>query len=600
LLLTETQDRAAQLEKITHIETALSQAQDEVGVLEALALFFDQKQAASIHYTVEEDKPTAAFTVAHWENGRIQRDDELLYKPFDIQSHAGLNLGLKQPDRISFVSDIQSDKRISKAAVKEAKKIGFRSIIVIPLRSAGRWQGFISVKQPQAHEFSAAEIALWEQLRESLAAIIASRRAYLAQQDALSETAVLYETGAQLSVARSYDSVLDVLRKNTVLGQNITNVSIMFFEHEWRQDKMPEYADVLTYWSAVAPDRAKLRFHYKDYPSSSKILEKLNKPLVFKDVSHSAEMDKNLKKMLVKGFNANTFVLFPMVVRGNWIGYVNAMYPQPTDLSEKDIRRTEAIIQQAGVAVQGLRNLEQAEQQALEARNRSNELVILNEMGRSLTALVDMDSILENVYRYTARLMDATNFYVSFFDGKRDEITFALDIRGDRVMKNAGTRKAGKGLTEHIIYSKEPLLIPEEVDGKLDELGIEKIGPSSASWLGVPLMVGSQVIGVIGLQNWDMPRSYNEQHLRLLTSVAAQTAIAVENARLFEQIQARARRERILREVTAKVRSGADADTVMRTAVSEIGRALGRRTFVYLNETGSQETKADKEEVYGD
>jgi GAF domain-containing protein len=329
-------------------------------------------------------------------------------------------------------------------------------------------------------------------------------------------------------------------------------------------------------------------------------LEKLNKPLVFKDVSHSAEMDKNLKKMLVKGFNANTFVLFPMVVRGNWIGYVNAMYPQPTDLSEKDIRRTEAIIQQAGVAVQGLRNLEQAEQQALEARNRSNELVILNEMGRSLTALVDMDSILENVYRYTARLMDATNFYVSFFDGKRDEITFALDIRGDRVMKNAGTRKAGKGLTEHIIYSKEPLLIPEDVDGKLDELGIEKIGPSSASWLGVPLMVGSQVIGVIGLQNWDMPRSYNEQHLRLLTSVAAQTAIAVENARLFEQIQARARRERILREVTAKVRSGADADTVMRTAVSEIGRALGRRTFVYLNETGSQETKADKEEVYGD
>jgi transcriptional regulator with GAF, ATPase, and Fis domain len=211
-----------------------------------------------------------------------------------------------------------------------------------------------------------------------------------------------------------------------------------------------------------------------------------------------------------------------------------------------------------------------------------------------------MDSILENVYRYTARLMDATNFYVSFFDGKRDEITFALDIRGDRVMKNAGTRKAGKGLTEHIIYSKEPLLIPEDVDGKLDELGIEKIGPSSASWLGVPLMVGSQVIGVIGLQNWDMPRSYNEQHLRLLTSVAAQTAIAVENARLFEQIQARARRERILREVTAKVRSGADADTVMRTAVSEIGRALGRRTFVYLNETGSQETKADKEEVYGD
>jgi GAF domain-containing protein len=88
--------------------------------------------------------------------------------------------------------------------------------------------------------------------------------------------------------------------------------------------------------------------------------------------------------------------------------------------------------------------------------------------------------------------------------------------------------------------------------------------------------------------------------LRLLTSVAGQAAIAIENARLFEQIQARARRERILREVTAKVRSGADADTVMRTAVSDIGRALGRRTFVYLNEMDSQRTNGDKEESYGD
>jgi GAF domain-containing protein len=221
-------------------------------------------------------------------------------------------------------------------------------------------------------------------------------------------------------------------------------------------------------------------------------------------------------------------------------------------------------------------------------------------MGRSLTALVDMDSILENVYRYTARLMDANNFYIAFFDMKRNEISFALDIRGDRVMRNAGTRKAGKGLTEHIIDTKEPLLIADNVDGKLDELGIEKIGPSAASWLGVPLMVGSQVIGVIGLQQWETPRTYNEQHLHLLTSVAAQAAIAIENARLFEQIQARARRERILREVTAKVRGAADADSVMRTAVQEIGRALGRRTFVYLNQNQPQELESTKEEAYGD
>jgi GAF domain-containing protein len=69
---------------------------------------------------------------------------------------------------------------------------------------------------------------------------------------------------------------------------------------------------------------------------------------------------------------------------------------------------------------------------------------------------------------------------------------------------------------------------------------------------------------------------------------------------LFEQIQARARRERILREVTAKVRGATDADSIMRTAVQEIGRALGRRTFVYLNKDQQYETEITKEETHGD
>jgi GAF domain-containing protein len=113
-------------------------------------------------------------------------------------------------------------------------------------------------------------------------------------------------------------------------------------------------------------------------------------------------------------------------------------------------------------------------------------------------------------------------------------------------------------------------------------------------------MVGSQVIGVIGLQHWDTPRVYNEQHVRLLNSIASQAAIAIENARLFEQIQARARRDRILREVTARVRGATDADSVMQTAVQEVGRALGRRTFVYLDQDDQKEIQPAKEEAYGD
>jgi GAF domain-containing protein len=51
---------------------------------------------------------------------------------------------------------------------------------------------------------------------------------------------------------------------------------------------------------------------------------------------------------------------------------------------------------------------------------------------------------------------------------------------------------------------------------------------------------------------------------------------------LFEQVQARAYREQLLREVTARIRSAADADTIMQLAAKEVGRALGRPAFIYL------------------
>jgi hypothetical protein len=130
LLLTETQERAGELEKLNRIETSRSQADDEAGILEALALLAGENQAVTLHYTVEDERPVQAYTVAHWERGIIQTDDNLLYKPFNIQEHAGLNLGLKQPDKVIFVTDVQHDNRLDEKAIQEAAKIGYRGRLV--------------------------------------------------------------------------------------------------------------------------------------------------------------------------------------------------------------------------------------------------------------------------------------------------------------------------------------------------------------------------------------------------------------------------------------------------------------------------------------
>jgi signal transduction histidine kinase len=75
------------------------------------------------------------------------------------------------------------------------------------------------------------------------------------------------------------------------------------------------------------------------------------------------------------------------------------------------------------------------------------------------------------------------------------------------------------------------------VDGWLEEMGIELIGPQALSWLGVPLVVGDLVVGVMAVQSYKTPHAYDEHDRDILTSIASQAAIAINNAQLYERAQ---------------------------------------------------------------
>ena len=70
-----------------------------------------------------------------------------------------------------------------------------------------------------------------------------------------------------------------------------------------------------------------------------------------------------------------------------------------------------------------------------------------------------------------------------------------------------------------------------------------------------------------------------------MTTLAAQVAVALQNARSYEQTQARAKHEQILRQITARVRGSTNPDAIVRTAVRELGVALDRPTFIRLGKT---------------
>ncbi|RLC67887.1 MAG: hypothetical protein DRI48_01090, partial [Chloroflexi bacterium] len=151
-----------------------------------------------------------------------------------------------------------------------------------------------------------------------------------------------------------------------------------------------------------------------------------------------------------------------------------------------------------------------------------------------------------------------------------------------------------------VISSRKPLLIKDNVPQRLEELGVALMGVTSLSWLGVPLMIGDRVLGAMAVQSYTTPGAYDEHDRELLVAIASQTAIALQNARLFEQIQQRAQQQRQIYEITSKIRRSPDAAAILQTTVEELGRALqASRAMVRLAVKPREEPETPAEAEIG-
>jgi signal transduction histidine kinase/DNA-binding NarL/FixJ family response regulator len=97
--------------------------------------------------------------------------------------------------------------------------------------------------------------------------------------------------------------------------------------------------------------------------------------------------------------------------------------------------------------------------------------------------------------------------------------------------------KLGEGLTSQIILTGEPMLVNKDIQEMHHQLGIEQVGIEAASYLGVPIPVGGENIGVLSVQSTEQENRFDENDLRLLTTIASSVGVALRNATLFEDVK---------------------------------------------------------------
>lgn len=235
--------------------------------------------------------------------------------------------------------------------------------------------------------------------------------------------------------------------------------------------------------------------------------------------------------------------------------------------TKEEIEVVEAVSEQVALALENARLLE-------ETRIRAEELAVLNELGQALTTRLTITEVLEEVYQGASRLLDTANFYVALYDSKADGVSFPLAIEhGQRAQWRS--RHMGNGLTEYVIRNRRSLLIQENLPEHLEKMGIAQIGRPALSWLGVPLTVSDRILGVMAIQSDTSPRAYTQHDQDLLTAIASQTAIALQNAHLFEETQRKATQLAAASEVARDTTAILDVNQLLDETVHMISNQFG-------------------------
>lgn len=177
---------------------------------------------------------------------------------------------------------------------------------------------------------------------------------------------------------------------------------------------------------------------------------------------------------------------------------------------------------------------------------RAAELETVNAIGRLITAKLTLSEMAAEIVTSLGQALATDEVNVILYDDERQELTFLARLGEGADEDTARVYPLSDGMNSWIVRNRKPLLITRDSAAECAALGIRHGGRPARSWLGAPMFYQDRVIGVLSVQSYETAGVYDERSIELLDIVAGQCAVAVENARLFEQALMREReKERI-------------------------------------------------------
>lgn len=483
---------------------------------------------------------------ADFKSGSGPATKELINKKYRIEVGSASIIGwVAAKNQARITSNVSEDPlHLRNEFLPETK-----SEATMPISLGNLVLGVLDVQSTQAAEFSPDTIVMLQTLASQIASAIQTTGLIEASQINFQEMERLYRSSRLIAEANNESEIL------SGGGQILKNAPypIVMFKVEKDLLRVIASADTTRNLSEIEglPNPLKVNMEevngYLLRGATSATLIDSHTPKVFKDLIHNLDL---------------MGAVFLPIHRRNSLAAIMMIGSRQQTLSNTSIQPYINLADLMSVA------LERADAVG-ETNKHLREVEALASINDLISSAADMQSFYHDLLEKIKQIIGDYNLIVALYDERSNSISIPFSYENGQVI-SIDSFPLGEGLTSILIRTRQPLMIVEDTESRVMQLGAKIVGKPPKSWMGAPMLIQNNPIGALIIQDLDREHAFNEDDLKFFNTLAGQVAGVIHNAALLDESHRRALQLETAAEIARDISGSLNLDELLMKAVGLI------------------------------